>query len=303
MTSVLLATCRGWPDGEPGGELLVAALAERSIDARWVSWDDPTQDWAGADLVAVRSTWDYMVRHEEFVAWSRRVADRTRLLNGPVVFAWNVDKAYLAGLEAGLAVVPTRTAATVEELAAGVREFGVAVVKPRVGAAGVGVLVVDHPEDPRLGTEVKDHPELPPGRGPWVVQPLVPSVRTAGETSVFVLGGRAVSQVDKLPAGGEIRVHEHFGGSSRAVPLRSDAAELAEAGIAAAGRAVGFALDYGRVDMMRLPGGTLAVSELELTEPGLYLDVLPENAGAFADLVAARLARGPETFALSPPEC
>ena len=262
----------------------------RGIDARWVSWDDVTEDWAEADLVAVRSTWDYMERHEEFVAWSRGVADRTRLLNGPVVFAWNVDKAYLTGLDGGLAVVPTRTAATVEELAAGVREFGVAVVKPRVGAAGVGVLVVDDPEDPRLGREVKDHPELPPGRGPWVVQPFVPSVRTEGETSVFVLGGAAVSQVDKLPAGGEIRVHEHFGGSSRAVPLRSEAAELAEAGIAAAGTAVGFALDYGRVDMMRLPNGTLAVSELEVTEPGLYLDVLPGNAEPFADLVAGRVA-------------
>ena len=36
--------------------------------------------------------------------------------------------------------------------------------------------------------------------------------------------------------------------------------------------------------------GRLVVSELELIEPGLYLDVLPENAEPFADLVAARLA-------------
>ena len=39
--------------------------------------------------------------------------------------------------------------------------------------------------------------------------------------------------------------------------------------------------------MMRLGDGTLAVSELELIEPGLYLDVLPGNAEPFADLVAA----------------
>jgi hypothetical protein len=31
--------------------------------------------------------------------------------------------------------------------------------------------------------------------------------------------------------------------------------------------------------------GELVVSELEATEPGLYLDVVPENAGPFADLV------------------
>jgi hypothetical protein len=38
-----------------------------------------------------------------------------------------------------------------------------------------------------------------------VVQPLVDSVRTVGEVSVFVIGGRAVSRVDKHPDAGEVR--------------------------------------------------------------------------------------------------
>ena len=289
MPHVLLATSSGWPDGEPGAPALDAALAARGLDAQWVCWDDAAVDWAAADLVAVRSTWDYMERHEDFLAWSGQVAGRTPLLNGPLVFAWNVDKVYLTGLGGRLPVVPTRTADTLDELAAGVREFGVAVVKPRIGASGAGVLLVDDPADPRLGTEVKDHPELPPGRGPWVVQPLVSSVRTEGETSVFVIGGVAVSQVDKLPTNGEIRVHEHFGGSSRPVPLRGEAAELALAAVAATEQVLGLSVDYGRIDMMRLPDGALAVSEVEATEPGLYLDILPANADAFAELVAGRL--------------
>jgi len=41
---------------------------------------------------------------------------------------------------------------------------------------------------------------------------------------------------------------------------------------------------------MRLADGTLVVSEIEVTEPGLYLDVLPDNAQAFTDLVESRLA-------------
>lgn len=286
---VLLVTSSNWPDGEPGAPALEQALTSRGIDHRWAVWDDPEVDWSAADLVAVRSTWDYIERHEEFVAWARRVDGRTRLLNGAEVFAWNVDKAYLARLGDGLPVVPTRTASTVDELAAGVRAFGTAVVKPRIGAGGAGVLVVDDPEDPRLGTEIDDHPELHNGRGPWVVQPLVASVRSEGETSVFVLDGRVVSQVDKVPAGDEIRVHEHFGGTSRPVPLRDEAAALALQGMAAAERALGVRLDYGRVDMMRLADGTLAVSELEVTEPGLYLDVLPSNADPFVDLVVNRL--------------
>ena len=289
MSRILLATSSGWPHGEPGAAVLDAALSARGIEARWACWDDPAADWAGADLVAVRSTWDYMERPEQFLSWARELAGRTPLLNGPEVFAWNVDKAYLTRLDDGLPVVPTRTAGTLEELAEGVHEFGVAVVKPRVGASGVGVLVVEDPADPRLGTEVKDHPELPAGRGPWVVQPLVASVRSEGESSVFVLDGVPVSQVDKLPTTGEIRVHGHFGGSSRPVPLRDEAAKLARAANRAANRALGVRLDYGRIDMMRLSDGRLAVSEVEAIEPGLYLDVLPGNAEAFADLVADRL--------------
>jgi glutathione synthase/RimK-type ligase-like ATP-grasp enzyme len=289
MTQVLLATSSGWSTGEPGAPALDSALAARGIDARWAVWDDPAVDWSAAALVAVRSTWDYIERHDEFVDWARKLEGQTVLLNGADVFAWNVDKAYLTGLGGDLPVVPTRVAATLAELQDAVSAFGTAVVKPRVGAGGVGVLVVDDPADPRLGTEVRDHPELHTARGPWVVQPLVESVRTEGETSVFVLGRAAISQVDKLPTGGEIRVHEHFGGASTPVTLREEAAALALHATRAAERVVGTSLDYGRVDMMRLDDGTLAVSELEVIEPGLYLDVLPANAEPFADLVAARL--------------
>ncbi len=41
--------------------------------------------------------------------------------------------------------------------------------------------------------------------------------------------------------------------------------------------------------MMRMPDETLVVGELEVTEPGLYLDVLPANAAAFAELVLTLL--------------
>ena len=287
--TVLLVTSSNWPTGEPGAEVLDRALADRGIDARWVTWDDPSVDWAGAELVAVRSAWDYMGRSAEFLAWAAEVDRRGRLLNGARVFAWNLDKVYLTDL-GDLPVVPTRDAVDLAGLRAGVTEFGTAIVKPRVGASGSGVLVVDDPADPRLGQAIKDHPELPTARGPWVVQPLVESVRTEGETSVFVMDGRAISQVDKLPGGAEVRVHEHYGGTTTAVPLREEASGLAVRAFAAVGDLLGRPLDYGRVDQMRLADGTLVVSEIEVTEPGLYLDVLPDNAQAFTDLVESRLA-------------
>lgn len=273
---VLLATCAELAAGEWGHEALDAALADRQIEGRWAVWDDPDVDWAAADLVAVRSTWDYDGRVAEFLAWADRVGPG--LLNGPDVFAWNVDKRYLLDLiEAGLPVVPTVSAESVDDVRRLASAYAVAVVKPRVGAGGRGLSVVRD----AAGWQ-------PEGDGPWIVQPLVESIRTEGETSVFVLGGRTVSQVDKLPSGGEVRVHEQFGGSSRPVPLDADAAALAAEAMEMAARLLGADLAYGRVDMLRLEG-RLVVSEIELTEPGLYLDVLPENAAPFADVVAARL--------------
>ena len=113
-------------------------------------------------------------------------------------------------------------------------------------------------------------------------------MRTRGESSVFVLDGRAVAQVDKVPGEGEIRVHEQYGGASRAVPLDATAAAVAVRAMTEASDLLGRTLDYGRVDLME-HDGALVVGELELIEPGLYLDVQPGNAEPFADLVAARV--------------
>ena len=171
-----------------------------------------------------------------------------------------------------------------EDLPTAIASYDVAVVKPCVGADGRGVVVFD-------GTDggPADLDEATLGPGPWVVQPLVESVRTDGEHSVFVLGGEPVGQVRKVPAGNEIRVHETYGGSTVAVDLDPEAAALARRAVEVAERVVGSTLVYARVDLLRMPDGALAVSELEVTEPGLYLDVLPANADAFADVVVALL--------------
>ena len=115
---------------------------------------------------------------------------------------------------------------------------------------------------------------------------------TTVSISVFVLGGEPRSMARKLPAGGEIRVHEEYGGTTVEVPRTAEAADLARRTVRAAERLLGTTLDYARVDLMRLDDRVLAVSELEVTEPGLYLDELPGNGAAFASVVATALGLG-----------
>lgn len=281
MPDVLLATFHAMPAGEPGHPALDEELARRGISSHWVLWDDPQVDWAGARVVAARATWDYETRLPEFLDWAERVeAAGPTLLNGAAVFRWNTDKRYLVELAAaGVPVVPTILVDGTDDVRTAVDRWGRAVVKPRVAAGGRGLLVVD---------DAETWAPTPTPPGPWLGQPLVESVRSDGEVSVFVLDGRAVSQVRKVAAAGEVRVHEQYGGRSFLDDLDPATAELAEATVEASGLLAGAELSYGRVDLMRYDGAWL-VSEVEATEPGLYLDVIPGNAVPFADAVQARL--------------
>ena len=87
---------------------LVRALEAIGADPSVEVWDDPAVDWAGFDLVVVRSTWDYVPRRDELLAWSEGVAAVTALANPPDVLRWSTDKRYLADLSsAGVPCVAT----------------------------------------------------------------------------------------------------------------------------------------------------------------------------------------------------
>src|SRR3954470_13906533 len=104
MPRVALVTMRPMPEtGEhrPISEALLR-LGTHSID---VAWDDPLLDWSKIDAAIIRSTWDYHLRRDDFLAWARRVP---RLLNPARTVAWNSHKSYLKELESrGIQTVPT----------------------------------------------------------------------------------------------------------------------------------------------------------------------------------------------------
>ena len=77
MTTVIVASTRVRSERiDAENQPLVAALIERGADARVEPWDAPDDvaGWSAADLVVVRTTWDYTDRRDEFLAWARTVA-------------------------------------------------------------------------------------------------------------------------------------------------------------------------------------------------------------------------------------
>ncbi len=117
--------------------LLIAALAELGIAAERVDWSRADVDWSAYPLAVFRTTWDYFDRFAEFAPWLARVRTMTRLCNDAATIHWNMDKHYLADLEArGLPVVPSAVRRTRHDVAAAraARNRGLdeAVIKPTV---------------------------------------------------------------------------------------------------------------------------------------------------------------------------
>lgn len=283
MSSVLLATCARLPRGDEDAEALTSALASCGVRARWVAWDDPDVDWT-ASLVVLRSTWDYTMRREQFLAWSQTVP---QLANPADVLAWNSDKRYLRDLAAaGVPVVPTAFVAPGEPASLPDVEF---VVKPSVGAGsrGAGRFApgdVDAAREHLAALHAAERTAL--------VQPYLGAVDAAGESALVYVDGQFSHSARKGPMLAAGTVHGLVGEAlfvPEAITARGPSdAELAvgAAALAAVRERFGTPL-YARVDLLPTPDGPVVV-ELELVEPSLFLDTAETAAKTFATAIAAR---------------
>jgi glutathione synthase/RimK-type ligase-like ATP-grasp enzyme len=273
---IALATSADHPDGYGGDELLAKALSARGGWPTWHVWNDPDVDWGDHDLVVLRSTWDYPEHLDEFRAWVRSPAVATRLVNSPTLVLGNIHKGYLADL--GDLAVPTMVVPAGMTLDLARLPWPAAVVKPAVGVGGLGA--VRHATQADLDAVTL----APSGAVDAVVQPYMHDVEHRGETSVICVAGEATHAMRKVPAEGEFRIHEHWGGSAELIePARDDVA-VAEAVLARLRPMPA----YARVDLLHDAGEPLVV-EVELVEPYLWFEAAPHAADLLADELLRRL--------------
>ena len=253
------------------------ALAVVGIDAvgsPWVEHVDDARDLQQADGVLPLLAWGY---HKEQVRWLQACAEWARqgvpMANPPRVLAWNSDKRYLRQLAAqGVAIPPTTFTDTVsmEMVDRVFAETGAEelIIKPAVSAGAWKTQRVQR------GQPVEGSDGVP-----MLLQPYLPSIETAGETSLLYFGGVFSHAVTKRPVSGEFRIQEEFGGQYALVPEPpAGAAALAERVLAA----VGEPLLYARIDMLPDAEGRWLLMEAELIEPDFYLGVDPAQGAGFA---------------------
>lgn len=232
------------------------------------------------EAVVIRTPWDYPDDPDLFLAVLERIdGSGARLANPLGLVRWNLRKTYLGELEErGVPVVPTVFRHAIDRR--GLRrlfdelESDRLVVKPLVGANARDVHVIGRgADDPALSPAEEAHR----GRD-CLIQPFVTSVTDEGEYSLIFLGGRHSHTIRKLPREGDFRAQEEHGARLSTVEDRADLVTAGDRALAA--------IDptplYARVDLVRLRCGDLAVMELELVEPSLYLRMDPSAPERFA---------------------
>jgi glutathione synthase/RimK-type ligase-like ATP-grasp enzyme len=281
---VHLATSAAHAGLAPDDRHLLRALRERGAEPTPVVWEDPLVDWAAAPVTVIRSTWDYTFRRGAYLAWARRAASATRLLNPAPVVEWSTHKGYLLDLaRAGVPIVPTTlvTKGSGFDLANHVDDRGwpEIVIKPAVGASGQWAGRFASSDV----TAAQAHLDVLLGQGDALVQPLLPSVPEEGELSVVWIDGDVRFAVRKRGAPGDFRVHNDFGGSESREDPDAEALRVARAAVAASPQAD--ELLYARVDLVRGLDEELCVMEHELVEPELFFGVSAQGTAAMADAI------------------
>ena len=212
MRRVALATCASIPDLTDDDRLLIPALAARGIIALPAVWDDDTVDWRTFDAVVIRSTWDYHLKPQLFLAWIDRLeALGVRLINPAPVLRWNAEKTYLRDLAAPVSPSCRRagsSGATRLPLAEILRETGWprAVVKPSIAATAYRTWSTDLES---AGADESRFRELV-ADGRMLVQPFMEAITAEGEWSLIFFGGEHAYSVLKTPTGRRLPGAERF---------------------------------------------------------------------------------------------
>lgn len=284
MTKIVIATCLKTPGLTPGDAVLAKALTARGAEVLAAPWNGPFAPFAAADAVLIRSTWDYFDVAGAFADWIEALRSLPAVVNRPDVLRWNMTKDYLFELaEKGAPVPPlARADPDPDAIAAALDALGLGagIVKPICGGSASGLARVSRDDRDSLARAAAGL------NGPAFVQPFLPEIETAGETSFIFFGGAFSHAVVKRPKPGDIRVQEEHGGLTSAVAPPA-------AAIAAAARILSLCppeTAYARVDMV-ISEDRMALMEVELVEPELFFPYCPEGAERFINAFEQLIAR------------
>lgn len=284
--TIALATCRALPELDSDDQLLYRALLDADIKTEIAIWDDETVDWSQYEMAVIRSTWDYVPHRDAYLAWAEKISKQTALWNSPALLRWNTDKRYLKDLETeGIQIVPTvwgSAGSVMDEIALPAdKEWDELVVKPAISASGNDTYKISRADwltrMPALQSLLSEKDVM--------VQPFMKTVQTVGEYAFLFFNGEFSHAVLKQPKLGEFRVQEHHGGHNQPIEPTLEQRRFAEKVM----QSLPESTLYARVDAIMGESGQLMVSEVEVTEPSMYLVQDKQTPARFVAAIRERL--------------
>lgn len=267
-------------------QLLQKELDLLGLSSIRLDWARKDIDWSHYKCAIFRTTWDYFDRFDEFSQWLDAIKAQTKLCNPYSIIKWNMDKHYLKDLDSrGIPVVPSHfvekgnSINIEEELSKSGRDE--LVIKPCVSGAARHTYRVNKSNFSTVETIINELLR----KESFVCQPFFESVLTQGEDTLMLFGGEYSHAIRKLAKPGDFRVQDDHGGTVHHHQPDADQIEFAKRAMAVCGPLP----SYGRVDMVRDNQGNLAVMELELIEPELWLRKHPPSAKLFAKAIAGMI--------------
>ncbi|MCL2881914.1 MAG: hypothetical protein FWF45_03350 [Coriobacteriia bacterium] len=279
---------------------LTEALLKSGLSVSRLVWHDQTISWDSYDLVIFKSPWDYPAHYAEFMTWLTKTEQQVRMLNSPDLVRWNIDKTYLKELVlSGVPCLDFSLCRSVEDASRAVEELGPTVehvvIKPTVSAGSRDTALFCR-DDPQLLQLVRS---ILRENKTVMVMPEAKNVTSSGENALYYFNGQYSYSFHKgpvlLPNG------EYVGGTytediSRGYPSEAEV-ELGTLAIRSLENIAckhGFADDahlplYARADVAIDNDNSPKLIELELFEPSLFADVVPESVDDYTKAVWRRL--------------
>jgi glutathione synthase/RimK-type ligase-like ATP-grasp enzyme len=261
--------------------LLIRGFEAQGFQASPIVWSQPDIDWSQFDIALIRSTWDYLDEQELFLlVLSKIEASPCQLFNPVAAVRWNMDKHYLLDLEKwGVPIIPTFLESNME--AGALQDIFVnkgwqtVVLKPTVGLGmSYSYRVLLQELDRTLANLRASQPHRE-----YLIQPFIQSIISEGEWSFIYFNHQLSHVLLKKPAPNDYRVQGIYGGTIQ--PAEPQARDLSQAEAVMA--KLPFDILYARLDFVRVDG-QLSVIEVELIEPIISFNLVPESIGSLVNL-------------------
>jgi glutathione synthase/RimK-type ligase-like ATP-grasp enzyme len=281
MKKLGIITCTKFPDLYEYDKDIKQLLSDEGFETEIVIWDNPELRIEDYDIMLMRSAWDYYYKPYQFKDFLERVkSSGIKCFNPAEVMLENMHKFYLKKIkEWGFDIIPTMFFKKDEDInineVLSFMDGKSFIVKPAISAASFMTKLFDK-ETEELHQHIK---EITIDRD-ILFQKFIPEIQELGEYSnIFFSNGYKYS-VQKMPVSGDYRVQNTYGGVYKQIEVPEIVKQTAQR---LADKYLSQCL-YVRVDGV-LHNNKFLIMEVEMIEPDLYMNIIPEAKREFIDSI------------------